>query len=149
MSQRRRGFVVIVAFVGLVPLFASNLGAAPVEHSKRKKEKSKHERAGERHSRDEPEFSVEFLLRFTTAEARRLAVRQELTGMKPLPPGIRKNLARGKPLPPGIAKRTLPDAYIESLPSDDDYLWRRAGTDLVLIARKDGLVVEIAADVFE
>jgi hypothetical protein len=111
------------------------------------KEKSKQEAQGPR-ADDGPEFSVGFLLDFSTEEARRLAVRSELVGSKPLPPGIKKNLARGKPLPPGIAKQTLPDAYIELLPRDDDYVWRRAGADLVLIARTDGLVVEIAADVF-
>jgi hypothetical protein len=100
-------------------------------------------------NQSEPEFSVEFLIYFTSAEARRLAIESELVGVKPLPPGIRKNLARGKPLPPGIARQTLPLAFVERLPAHEGYAWRRAGTDLVLIAASDGLIVEIAADVFE
>src|SRR5688572_10936483 len=59
--------------------------------------------------------------RITTAEARRLAVANGLTGYKRLPPGIAKNLARGKPLPPGIARTRVPDGMLNSLPRIDGH----------------------------
>jgi len=85
----------------------------------------------------------------TVGDARRLATRYELTGAKPLPPGIAKNLARGKPLPPGIAKTRLPDPFLHDLPYHEGYEWQRVGRDLVLVAVGTLLVAEILEHVFD
>ena len=85
----------------------------------------------------------------TVGDARRLATRYELTGAKPLPPGIARNLARGKPLPPGIAKTRLPDPFIHDLPHHDGYEWQRVGRDLVLVAIGTLIVAEILERVFD
>ena len=82
-------------------------------------------------------------------EVRQIATRYELTGMKPLPPGIRKNLARGKPMPPGIAKTRLPDGFVSQLPRHDGYEWQRAGGDLVLVASGSLVISDILAGVFD
>lgn len=85
----------------------------------------------------------------TVGDARRLATRYELTGAKPLPPGIAKNLARGKPVPPGIARTRLPEAFIYDLPHHEGYEWQRVGRDLVLVAVGTLIVVEILERVFD
>ena len=85
----------------------------------------------------------------TVGDARRLATRYELTGAKPLPPGIAKNLARGKPLPPGIAKTRLPGPFVHDLPHHEGYEWQRVGRDLVLIAVGTLIVAEILEHVFD
>ena len=85
----------------------------------------------------------------TVGDARRLATRYELTGAKPLPPGIAKNLARGKPLPPGIAKKQLPGPFIHDLPHHEGYEWKRVGRDLVLVAIGTLIVAEILEHVFD
>jgi hypothetical protein len=85
----------------------------------------------------------------TVGDARQLAQRYEMTGQKPLPPGIRKNLARGKPLPPGIEKTRMPDAFIQALPQHEGYEWRRAGGDLVLVATGSLVISDIVEGVFD
>ena len=82
-------------------------------------------------------------------DARRLAVDQGLTGMKPLPPGIRKNLARGKPMPPGIAKTRMPSSYINQLPSHPGYEWQQAGSDLVLVVAGSLVISDVLEGVFD
>ena len=82
-------------------------------------------------------------------EARMLAVDNGLTGYKPLPPGIRKNLERGKPIPPGIAKTRMPDTFVHQLPHHDGYEWRRAGSDLVLVAIGTLIIVDVLERVFD
>ena len=82
-------------------------------------------------------------------DARRLAVDQGLTGMKPLPPGIRKNLARGKPMPPGIAKTRMPNSYINQLPSHPGYEWQQAGSDLVLVVAGSLVISDVLEGVFD
>ena len=133
----------ILALAFLVSLLPVTSPALEVEQGKGKG------KAEKKHNGKESEFSLEFLVDFTSDDARRYAREAGLHGQKPLPPGIRKNLARGKPLPPGIAKQTMPEAFLKNLPAHDDYEWRRAGADLVLIAKHDNLVVEIAADIFK
>ena len=81
-------------------------------------------------------------------EIRHRAESSHLTGVKPLPPGIRKNLARGKPMPPGIAKTRLPDSFLSGLPSREGYTWRAAGTDLVLVVDTDKVIAGILSDIF-
>ncbi len=82
-------------------------------------------------------------------DARRLAVDQGLTGMKPLPPGIRKNLARGKPMPPGIAKTRMPNSYINQLPRHQGYQWQQAGSDLLLVVTGSLIIADVLEGVFD
>ena len=84
----------------------------------------------------------------SVGDARRMAVNEGLTGMKPLPPGIRKNLARGKPMPPGIAKTRMPGAYVNQLPRHDGYEWLQAGSDLVLVVTGSLVISDVLEDVF-
>ncbi len=129
-------------------LLATGLFALETEQARGKAAKGKPK--NEKHEKhDEPEFSLEFLLDFSSEKARLYARESQLIGQKPLPPGIRKNLARGKPLPPGIAKREMPASFLKKLPAHDDYEWHMAGVDLVLTARVDGLVKEVVRDVFK
>ena len=85
----------------------------------------------------------------TTREARQLAAQHGLTGLKPLPPGIRKNLARGKPPPPGIEKTRMPAGFIGQLPRHEGYEWRRAGADLLLVASGNLVVADLLQGVFD
>jgi alkanesulfonate monooxygenase SsuD/methylene tetrahydromethanopterin reductase-like flavin-dependent oxidoreductase (luciferase family) len=85
----------------------------------------------------------------TVGDARQLAAKHQLTGAKPLPPGIRKNLARGKPLPPGIARQTMPGAFLGELPSHEGYEWRQAGADLVLVVSGSLVISDILESVFD
>ena len=82
-------------------------------------------------------------------DARRFAVESDLTGYKPLPPGIRKNLARGKPMPPGIEKTRMPTSFLQKLPKPKGYTWRIAGTDLALVFDADLSVSGVLRDVFK
>lgn len=85
----------------------------------------------------------------SVGDARMLAARHNLTGYKPLPPGIRKNLARGKPLPPGIAKSRLPQPFVAQLPQHPGYEWQQAGTDLVLVVSGSYVVQDVLSGVFD
>jgi hypothetical protein len=71
----------------------------------------------------------------TIGDARRLATSYELTG--------------AKPLPPGIAKTRLPDPFIAELPYHQGYEWQRIGRDLVLVAVGTLIVAEILEHVFD
>jgi hypothetical protein len=82
-------------------------------------------------------------------DARRLATRYDLTGSKPLPPGIRKNLARGKPMPPGIQKTRMPDSFISQLPRHEGYEWQQAGSDLVLVVIGSLVISDVLEGVFD
>jgi hypothetical protein len=85
----------------------------------------------------------------TVGEARRLAVANNLTGYRALPPGIARNHARGKSLPPGINRRLVPGNMRGKLPQIEGHEWRIAGKDLILVALATAVVVEILRDVFE
>lgn len=82
-------------------------------------------------------------------DARILASNHDITGNKPLPPGIRKNMARGKPMPPGIQKTRMPDSFINELPRHDGYEWQQAGADLVLVASGSLIISDILEGVFD
>ena len=84
----------------------------------------------------------------SVGDARRFAESEGLTGMKPLPPGIRKNLARGKPMPPGIAKTRMPGAYVNQLPRHEGYEWIQAGSDLVLVVTGSLVISDVLEGVF-
>ena len=87
--------------------------------------------------------------RISVGDARRIAVDNNFTGYKPLPPGIRKNLARGKPLPPGIAKTRAPSGMLSQLPYYEGYEWEVAGTDLLLILIAGHVIADVLKNVFE
>lgn len=59
----------------------------------------------------------------------------------PPPPGI--HLERGRPLPHGYYGERLDNRALSRLPYYQGYEWRRAGTDIVLIAVGTGIVYEI------
>lgn len=85
----------------------------------------------------------------STGDTHKLASRYELTGGKPLPPGIRKNMARGKPMPPGIQKTRMPDSFINQLPDHEGFEWRQAGTDLVLVVTGSLVISDVLEGVFD
>jgi len=97
----------------------------------------------------QPQTEVSVSVGIGRDEARNLAVRNGLTGLRSLPPGIQRNLARGKPLPPGIARQLVPGRMLADLPVISGHEWRITGRDLVLIAIGTMVVVEILEDVFE
>ena len=125
------------------PLFAD----PPTDKGQKGKEKSL-----EKTSNSGPDYSLDLSLLISAGisvgDARRLAVNEGLTGMKPLPPGIRKNLARGKPMPPGIAKTRMPGAFVNQLPGHDGYEWLQAGSDLVLVVTGSLVVSDVLEGVF-
>jgi len=88
-------------------------------------------------------------IQLSREDARRYAIDSSLTGLKPLPRGIRKNLARGKPMPPGIAKTRIPDSFVGRLPVAEGYTWRIAGVDLVLVASASDLISGVLRNVFD
>ena len=88
-------------------------------------------------------------IRLSYGDARRFAVDSNLTGYKPLPPGIRKNLARGKPMPPGIAKTRMPSSFLRRLPAHEGYEWRIAGSDLALVFEADMSISGVLKDIFK
>jgi Ni/Co efflux regulator RcnB len=120
------------------------------------KDKGKPDKAGnsQKHDKDD-DFDVDIDVSgmitagISIGDARQVAQRYQLTGAKPLPPGIRKNLARGKPLPPGIAKKSMPVAFINELPHHDGYEWHQAGSDLVLVASASLVVSDVLKGVFD
>jgi len=146
MSHLKRMLLVALC---LSLLFSVPLTALDTGQGKSKKAKENKERKDDREDLKEVEFALDFLIDFTSEDARHYAEESKLVGQKPLPPGIRKNLARGKPLPPGIAKREMPKSFVSQLPKHEDYEWSIAGTDLVLLSKSDKLVKEIAKDIFK
>ncbi len=95
------------------------------------------------------DWSLNVSVGISLGEARQLAVNHGLTGVKPLPPGIRKNLTRGKPMPPGIARNRMPDAFLNQLPYHEGYEWHWSGSDLVLVVVGTLVITHVLADVFE
>jgi len=132
------------AFMLASPLFAD----PPTDKGQQGKEKG-----SEKPGKDGPGYSLDLSLLITAGisagDARRLAADHGLTGMKPLPPGIRKNLARGKPMPPGIAKTRLPNSYVNQLPRYDGYEWQQAGSDLLLVVMGSMVIADVLEGVFD
>ncbi|MEQ8334324.1 hypothetical protein [Nisaea sp.] len=67
-----------------------------------------------------------------------------------LPPGLQKRLDRGEPLPPGLSGRPLPPGLTARLgpavPGTERLI---AGTDVVLIEKATGIVLDIVRDVLK
>lgn len=113
--------------------------------------KSKNDKKEARAERSEPDeiLDLSARIRITYPDLRRYAVESNLTGLKPLPPGIRKNLARGKPMPPGIAKTRMPSSFATKLPVYEGYEWKIAGADLLLVLNANELISDVLKDVFK
>jgi hypothetical protein len=138
----------IITLVSALSLFTA-LQADPPEN------KGKSGKANNELKADNDGFNVDFgLSAMVTAgisigDARVLATHYDLTGSKPLPPGIRKNLARGKPMPPGIQKTRMPDSFISQLPMHKGYEWQQAGSDLVLVVTGSLVISDVLEGVFD
>jgi hypothetical protein len=70
----------------------------------------------------------------SVGDARRLAVNEGLTGMKPMPPGI--------------AKTRMPGAYVNQLPRHEGYEWLQVGSDLVLVVTGSLVISDVLEGVF-
>ena len=140
-----------VAVFLLVVLIPAVVLALDPPQDKGKPDKAKNEKKVER---DDHESSLDVIavatagIRLSYGDARQFAVESNLTGYKPLPPGIRKNLARGKPMPPGIAKTRVPPSFLNRLPAHEGYEWHIAGTDLALVFQADMSISGVLKDVF-
>ena len=139
----------LVSVVLALAIPATLMAFGPLQgNSKSAKSKDENKEA-----RGEVSDTVEILdlsarITITYPDLRRYAVGNNLTGLKPLPPGIRKNLARGKPMPPGIAKTRLPSSFVKKLPVYEGYEWKIAGTDLLLVLNADKIISDVLKDVF-
>jgi len=141
-----------VAAVLIVLLVPATLLALEPPQDKWKPDKGKNEQKADRyeHGNSLDVIAVASAgIRLSYGDARQLAVESNLTGYKPLPPGIRKNLARGKPMPPGIAKTRMPSSFLNRLPAHEGYEWRIAGTDLALVFQADLSISGVLKDVFK
>jgi len=138
----------VVAIVFVTFLFTGTLLADPPK-DKGKPEKTNSEESAGKRDHDVNTRSIMVSAGISLGDARKLATQYQLTGGKPLPPGIRKNLARGKPMPPGIQKTRLPGAFIEHLPYHEGFEWQQAGTDLVLLVEGSLEIADVLSDVFD
>lgn len=141
-----------LAVVLLVVLMPASLLALEPPQDKGKPDKAKNEKkvAHEDHGDSLDVIAVVSAgIRLSYGDARQYAVESDLTGYKPLPPGIRKNLARGKPMPPGIAKTRMPYSFLNRLPAHEGYEWQIAGSDLALVFQADMSISGVLRDVFK
>jgi hypothetical protein len=149
MCNSRFWKLVAVLLVILMPAVAMALDPP---QDKGKPDKAKHEKTVDHKDNGD---SLDLIavasagIRLSYGDARRFAVESNLTGYKPLPPGVRKNLARGKPMPPGIAKTRMPSSFLKNLPAHNGYEWQIAGTDLALVLRADKMIAGVLKDVFK
>jgi len=149
MCNSRFWKLVAVLLVILMPAVAMALDPP---QDKGKPDKAKHEKTVDHKDNGD---SLDLIavasagIRLSYGDARRFAVESNLTGYKPLPPGIRKNLTRGKPMPPGIAKTRMPSSFLKNLPAHNGYEWQIAGTDLALVLRADKMIAGVLKDVFK
>lgn len=147
LTSRKLYSVFTLIFVTF--LFIGTPRADPPENKgKHEKTKSKQSAGGNGFSVD-VDLSVLMTAGISIGDARKLANRYELTGSKPIPPGIQKNLARGKPMPPGIQKTRMPQSFINQLPYHEGYEWQQAGTDLVLVVSGSLVISDILKGVFD
>ena len=141
-----------LAAVLLVTMIPATLLALDPPQDKGKPDKAKNEKTVD-HKNDGDSLDVIAVasagIHLSYGDARQLAVDSNLTGYKPLPPGIRKNLARGKPMPPGIAKTRMPSSFLKRLPAHEGYEWRIAGSDLALVFEADMSISGVLKDVFK
>ncbi len=149
MMSKRRVVFPILSLITVTILFASALHAKPPENKGNPAKVDKEKQAGKEGFHIDVGLSATVIAGITIGEAQELAARYELTGNKPLPPGIRKNLARGKPMPPGIQKTLLADSFVDHLPHHKGHEWRVAGTDLVLVVSGSMEIAVVLEGVFD
>ncbi len=141
-----------IAVVLLVVLMPATLLALDPPQDKGKSDKAKNEKTVD-HKDQGGSLDVIAVasagIHLSYGDARQFAVDSNLTGYKPLPPGIRKNLVRGKPMPPGIAKTRMPSSFLSKLPAHEGYEWRIAGSDLALVFEADMSISGVLKDVFK
>ena len=146
MCKNRKVIPVIALILGVF-LFSTALQAGS--------NKGKSGKPNSQQEADKNDFDVDWDLSvmvsagISIGDARVLASRHEITGGKPLPPGIRKNLARGKPLPPGIQKNRMSGSFVNDLPHHEGYEWHQAGTDLVLVVSGSLVISDILKGMFD
>jgi hypothetical protein len=70
-----------------------------------------------------------------------------VSGVKPLPPGIRKRLVRGKALPPGIAKRVVPEGLRSRIRLPSGYEIVEVGLDVLLVEVATDIIHDVLMDV--
>lgn len=127
--------------------FATAPAIAASPDKKEKPEKTKKHEKGE--TSESHDSGAMITAAITFEQARSLAVSNNLTGYKALPPGIRKNLGRGKPLPPEIAKKVVPASLLSQLPKHLGHEWQICGTDLVLVVSATAVIAEVLSGVFD
>lgn len=141
--------VLSAAIVAALLSFSLGTPAAPPE-GKGKPDKSQgHGKHGGKHKSAQGGDAGLVSISLSSGDARRIAIRHNVTGYQHLPPGIRKNLARGKPIPPGIAKKAVPSAVLAELPAYEGYEWRIYGSDLVLVTIATAVIADVLLDVFD
>lgn len=150
----RPHLILSAAFVAALLALGSGASAAPPE-GKGKPEKSQgHGKHGKKdksadHGSGHGSSDALISVSISSGDARRIALRHNISGYDNLPPGIRKNLARGKPLPPGLAKKAVPSPVLAELPAYDGYEWRVYGSDLVLVSIATAVIADVLLDVFD
>ncbi len=150
MSISRLIKIIVTLTLGLM-LLAPPLMAKP-PHGKGEGNPDKEKREDQevrQHLEDVIHLAGLITTSISAGDARKIAVNNNFTGYKPLPPGIRKNLAHGKPLPPGIAMTRVPSGMLGQLPVYEGYEWEVAGTDLLLILIAGHIIADVLENVFE
>ena len=147
--SKNRIVLSIVTMISFASLFSATLLADPPKNKGKPDKTNSEERADKNNFSVNADLSIMVSAGISIADARKLASRYELTGGKPLPPGIRKNLARGKPMPPGIQKTRLPVSFVDRLPSHEGFEWQQAGTDLVLVVTGSLVISDVLEGVFD
>jgi len=138
-----------VAVICVTVLFIATLQADPTKNKGKPDKVKSEENTDKMDLSFDSNLSVMVSAGISIGEAHKLASSYNLTGGKPLPPGIRKNLARGKPLPPGIQKTRMPDSFLRQLPRHEGYEWCQAGTDLVLVVTGSLVISDVLEGVFD
>lgn len=149
MSHAKLAKLASIALALMIPVTLLALEPAQGKGKPDKAKNEKKETPEDRKDGREVAIVLSAGISISYGDVRRYAVESDLTGQKPLPPGIRKNLARGKPMPPGIAKTRLPASFLTRLPAHKGYEWHAAGVDLVLVLKADKSISDVVKDVFE
>ena len=139
----------VITIIFAAFLFAGTLLADPPKNKGKPEKTNSEESVGRYDFSVDANLSVMVTAGISIGDARKLAAKYELTGGKPLPPGIRKNLARGKPMPPGIQKTQMPDSFIDHLPEHEGFEWQQTGTDLVLVVKGSLVISDVLKGVFD
>lgn len=144
-----RKVLATITLILFATLFSVALQADPKTNKGKPGKSPSEEKANKNDSGFDANLTIMVSAGISIGDARKLASNYDLTGGKPLPPGIRKNMTRGKPMPPGIQKTRMPVSFIDHLPRHAGYEWQRAGTDLVLVVSGSLVISDILEGVFD